>query len=119
MKQEKIGLGMISLIGVAMAITGVLKIVGAEEAAKGFGNDMAPYILAVVEFIIAALIMIPKRRLLGIILAASYIGGIIAFSWLHEGELPIVGIVLNIILYVGTVLYRPGLMNNSIEQTQV
>jgi len=51
----------------------------------------------------------PKTRLLGIILAASYFGGVIAFSWLVEKELPIPGVVLNTILYIGTALMFPTL----------
>ncbi|MEL6274701.1 MAG: hypothetical protein AAFU03_06355, partial [Bacteroidota bacterium] len=107
----RIGLIMIGLIGLVMVATGILKMFGADEAAKGFGNPIAPYILAVVQFLIATAIALPRTRLLGVILAASYIGGITAFSWLHEEELPIIGIVLNTILYIGAALYRPGLMD--------
>lgn len=113
MDKQKIGLYLLFAIGAAMALTGVFKIVGAEEAGQNFGNTSAPYILAVVEFIIAAAIFLPKTRMLGAILAASYIGGIIAFSWLHEGETPVVGIALNTVLYVGVALYRPFVTNNS------
>lgn len=112
MDKQKIGLYIIFFIGGVMALTGTLKIVTAAEAAEEFGNETAPYLLAVVQLLIAAAIFVPKTRLLGGILAASYIGGIIAFSWLHQGEAPIVGIVLNTVLYAGLALYRPFVTNN-------
>lgn len=112
MNKEKIGLVLIGLVALICALTGVFKIVGAEEAAEGFGNPNAPYILAIVEFTIAAAIAIPRTRLLGVILAASYFGGVIAFSWLAEKELPLPGIAISIVLYLGAALYRPFLTNN-------
>lgn len=114
MNKQKIGLWMIYFMVIPMAIPGVLKIVGAEDGAEMFGNAAVPYILAVIQFLIAGALLLPKTRLLGVILEASYIGGIIAFSWLHEGETPIIGIVLNIILYVGAALHWPKLMTGEV-----
>jgi hypothetical protein len=106
--------GQYALFAVAgvLLLTGVFKIFSAEEAAKEFGNDTAPYILAVIEFIIATAIIIPKTRLLGVLLAASYFGGAIAFAWLVEGELPIVQVTISTVIYVGAALYRPFLQHN-------
>ncbi|MFT5998690.1 MAG: hypothetical protein ACI81P_001144 [Neolewinella sp.] len=115
MDKQKAGLWMIYLVAVAMFIPGVLKIVGAEDGAVIFGNPTAPYILAVIQFLIVGALMMSKTRLLGVILAASYIGGIIAFSWLHIPELPIIGIVLNIILYVGAALHWPKLTTGNLD----
>lgn len=117
MNKEKSGMYMVMLVGGVMALTGVLKIVGAEEAAKEFGNSNAPYILAVVEFITAAAIFIPRTRMLGIILAASYFGGAIAFSWLAKEEMPLVQMAISAILYIGAALYRPSLQDNSAVTT--
>jgi hypothetical protein len=115
MDKQKIGLWMLYLVAAVMGITASFKIVGAEDGVELFGNASAPYILAVVQLIILATLVMAKTRLLGVILAASYIGGIIAFSWLHVPELPIIGIVLNIILYVGAALHWPKLTTGNLD----
>lgn len=113
MNKGKIGLILLGLVGVALLLSAIGKIVGAEEAAATFGKPQAPYILAAIEFICLAALLAPKTRMLGIILSASYFGGAIAFSWLGENELPIAGIVVSIVLYVGAYLYRPTLSDGA------
>lgn len=112
MNKEKYGQYALFAVAGVLMLTGFFKVFDAEEAAKEFGNDTAPYILAVVEFIVAAAIIFPKTRLLGVLLAASYFGGAIAFAWLVEGELPIVQIAISTVIYVGAALYRPFLQHN-------
>ena len=112
MNREKIGLLLLGLVTLAMFVTGTFKIVGAEEAAKAFGNDSAPYILAITEFLTAVALLLPRTRLLGVILAASYLGGATAFAWLAGNEVPGASLALLVILYVGAALYRPALTDN-------
>ena len=119
MSKQKIGVGLLYFIAFALAATGVLKIVGAAEAGEKFGNMNAPYILGVVELLIAVAIVLPKTRLLGVILAASYFGGAIAFSWLAEGETPGASMALNALLYAGAYLYRPSLADGGPVGTPV
>ncbi|MEL6391853.1 MAG: hypothetical protein AAFO91_04305 [Bacteroidota bacterium] len=114
MSSQKIGLYLVYLIGLALGASGIFKFIGAEEAAQAFGSSQAPYILGLVDLLIAAAIFIPRTRLLGVILAASYIGGIIAFSWLHEGETPAIGIAMNTLLYVGAALHWPKLQEGKV-----
>ncbi|OAV46284.1 DoxX family protein [Lewinella sp. 4G2] len=119
MNKQKIGLILLGLVGFALLGSGVIKFVKpAEFAAEMNGNTMAPYILGVVELIALAALAIPRTRLLGVILAASYWGGAMAFSWLHAGEMPIAPIVLSVLTYVGAYLYRPSLGDGS-PTTQV
>lgn len=92
MNKQKIGSGLLYFIAFALAATGLLKFIGAAEMGEKLGNVNAPYILGVVEWLIAGALVFPKLRMLGIILAASYFGGAIAFSWLGEDELPLAGI---------------------------
>ena len=115
MDKKKIGLYMVYLVAVVLCLTAVLKIVGgAEGGVEHFnGNASAPYILAVVQVLTAIAIFLPKTRLLGVILAASYFGGVIAFSWLAQGELPIPGIVLSTILYAGAAMVYPTLRDGT------
>ena len=114
MRAPIIGKYLLFLIAGVLALTGVFKIVGATEAAAEFGNASAPYILAGVDFLIAVAVFVPRTRLLGVILAASYFGGVICFQWLNEGELPLVGIAINTVLYIGAALYRPGLRSGTV-----
>ena len=113
MNAPTIGRYLLFFIGGLLLLTGGFKIFGAAEAAEEFGNANAPYILAVVEIIAAIAIFVPRTRLLGVLLAASYFGGVICFQWLNEGEFPIVGMGINAILYIGAALYRPGLRDGS------
>lgn len=115
MNKQKIGLWMLYLVAAAMGITATFKIVGAEDGLELFGNASAPYILAAVQILILVALLMSKTRLLGVLLAASYIGGIIAFSWLHVPEPPIVGIALNIVLYVGAALHWPKLTTGDLS----
>lgn len=109
MNKEKNGFYILVLVAAVLVLSGIFKLVSAEEAAKEFGNTSAPYILGILELIMAAAILTPKTRFLGIILAASYFGGTIAFTWLHEGETPMVQMAINAILYIGAALYHPAL----------
>ncbi|MEM8584612.1 MAG: hypothetical protein AAGF87_10100 [Bacteroidota bacterium] len=113
MSSQKIGLYLVLFIGLGLGLTGVFKITSASPDGE-FGGLMPYYILAAIDFAIAAAVLIPKTRLLGVILAASYIGGIIAFSWLSKGESPITGIVMNTVLYVGAALHWPKLREGKV-----
>ena len=109
MSKHRIGRILLYVIVFVLVASGIFKFVGAEALGEGLGNANAPYLLAVVELLIASAILIPITRMLGIILAASYFGGAICAAWLIEGEFPIVPIVVNTLLYVGAYLYRPSL----------
>lgn len=109
MNQRTISYVLIGLAALALLGSGVVKILNAAEMGEAFGNPNVPYILAVTEFLIVAAIAIPRTRMLGLILGASYFGGAIAVSWLMEGEFPVAGIIVNTILYAGAWLYRPSL----------
>ncbi|MEM6769385.1 MAG: hypothetical protein AAF597_02275 [Bacteroidota bacterium] len=109
MKKSTIGLILIGLVGLALLGSGIGKLVNSAEMATQFGSANRAIILAIIEFAVLGALALPATRKLGIILAASYFGGAIAFSWLAENEMPIPGIVVNVLLYVGAVLYYPSL----------
>lgn len=111
MNKQRIGLLLIGLVGLALAASGVGKLMDPTSIT----DEILPEnlrILGIIELIIVVCLALRPTRLLGVILAASYIGGIIAFSWLVEGETPLVGIALNVVLYAGAALYRPWLTKN-------
>lgn len=117
MKKQTIGLVLLGLVGLALLATGILKLVGGEEVAQVFGGETRPIILALIQFTVLGVLAVPATRKLGVILAASYLGGAIAFSWLAANELPIPGIVLSIMLYVGAALYYPSLTDSKPDAT--
>lgn len=112
MTKSRIGLILIGLVGFALLASGIMKFTQPAEMVDMMG--VGPLLtLAVVELLIVAALLITRTRMLGIILAASYIGGIIAYSWLAAGETPVIGIVLNTLLYAGAALYRPWVTSNA------
>lgn len=112
MNKKTIGLVLLGLAAFAFAGSGMAKLVAPDEEMLKMGSNLT--VLAVIEFLIVAAIAIPKTRLLGIILGASYFGGVIAFQWLVEGQaFPIVGVLLNTILFAGAALHYPSLTDGA------
>lgn len=75
--------------------------------------DKLPYIsslplLGLISLICVILYLIPKTSNVGFFLMCSYFGGVIVGE-LAMGEIPLVGIVLSICLYIGTMLRKPEL----------
>lgn len=112
MTKERIGLILLGLVGLALLGSGLMKFTQPAEMVEAIGS-MPLYFLGLVELLIVASLAMKPTRLLGIILAASYTGGIIAFSWLAADEVPLAGLILSTMLYVGAALYRPWLTNNT------
>ena len=108
MKKERIGLILVGLVGLALVASGIMKLVAAPpEVVEAMGANLP--LLATVEIATVVVMAIPRTRLLGILLMASYLGGVIAFEWLEQGGYPVAGVILNTLLYVGAALYRPWL----------
>ena len=99
-----LGLAAFALVG-----SGAAKLFAEPEAGMPARFLAMTSYLAIIEFLIVIALAIPKTRKLGIILAASYFGGVIAFQWLIEGQaFPLVGVILNTLLYAGAALYYPS-----------
>ncbi len=118
MKKKTIGLILLGFVAFALVGSGFAKLFAEPEPGTSERvMSMMPY-LAVIEFLIVAAIAIPKTRKLGIILAASYFGGVIAFQWLIEGQaFPVVGVVLNTLLYASAALLYPSLTDGTAGAT--
>ena len=65
-------------------------------------------ILGFILFVCIALYLIPKTSNIGFFLLCSYFGGIIV-GRIAQGESPMLGIGLAILLYLGTMLRKPEL----------
>lgn len=113
MKRKTIGMILLGLAAFALAGSGAAKLFAEPEATMPARVvSMLPY-LAIIELLIVIAIVLPATRKLGIILAASYFGGVIAFQWLIEGQaFPVVGVILNTLLYAGAALYFPALTDS-------
>ena len=110
MTRKRIGLILLGLAGFAFLGSGIAKLVAPDEDMQAMGGKLI--VLAVIEFLIVGALALPRTRLLGVILGASYFGGVIAWQWLvQDHPVPVVGILLNTILYAGAALYYPGLTN--------
>jgi hypothetical protein len=117
MNRKKIGLVLLGLTAFAFAGSGTMKLVAPDEEVMKMGSKLT--VLAIIEFLIVVAIVIPKTRLLGIILGASYFGGVIAFQWLIDMQpFSLVGVILNTILYAGAAMYYPSLTDGTAGVTE-
>ncbi len=108
MTKERIGLILIGLVGAVLVFSAVMKLVAAPpEVVEQMGGNLP--LLAAIEVLTVVVVVIPRTRLLGILLMASYLGGVIAQEWLVMPGPPLAGVILNTLLYVGAALYRPWL----------
>jgi len=75
--------------------------------------EKMPYIsslplLATLSLVCVIIYLIPKTSNIGFFLLCSYFGGAIVAE-LAMGEFPLIGILLSVFLYVGTMLKKPEL----------
>lgn len=119
MKRKTIGMILLGLAAFALVGSGAAKLFAEPEAGMPERFlEMKTY-LAIIEFLIVAALAIPKTRKLGIILAASYFGGVIAFQWLVEGQaFPVIGVILNTLLYASAALLYPSLTDGDSGVTE-
>ncbi len=96
------------LVGLALAGSAGMKLFAPPpEVRESMGSNLV--LLAIVELGTVVALAIPRTRLLGVLLVASYLGGVIAFEWLQMPGFPVAGVLLNTLLYAGAALYRPWL----------
>ncbi|WP_139211830.1 hypothetical protein [Neolewinella agarilytica] len=108
MSREKIGLALWGLAGLALLASGTAKVFGAEMMVNALGANTLW--VGLIEWACVLAMFLPTTRQLGFFLCASYLGGVIATEWLTMGGVPIPGLVLNTLLYVGIALYSPSAM---------
>lgn len=92
---------------------GINKVMKSEEMVKNFsyipnlGDKIQ--LVGLIILISLTLYWIPKTSKLGFLLLCSYGGGIIVTEMI-TGQIPIAGIMVTSLLYVGTILRRPSLL---------
>jgi hypothetical protein len=93
-------------------MAGIMKIIGNEEIqiimakATNFGDKLM--LMGILEIVILILYWIPRTMNIGFFLLASFGGGIIVAE-IVTGEMPIAGILITTLFYVGTILRKPTL----------
>jgi len=74
--------------------------------------------IGLIEWACVIAMFLPATRKLGFFLVASYLGGVIATEWVHGGGIPIPGLTLNTLLYLGIALYAPSAMGNLLGKSK-
>ncbi len=110
--RRTVGLVLIWLVGLALAASAVLKLlglVGDSASAGGFGPLLRP--LGIVGLAAAALLLVPMTHRLGLLLCTAYFGGAMAVSISDSGlaeALP--SAILQALLRTGATLRTPDLL---------
>lgn len=87
-----------------MILTSVPKIFSMDfmvENMEAAGMEISLPLLGLIELACAVIFLIPRTRNIGFLLAASFLGGVIATEWIHPPHIPVTGIVLQICLWTG------------------
>ncbi len=84
--------------------------------------EKLPYIdnlplLGALSLFCVVMYLIPKTSNIGFFLMCSYYGGVIVGE-LAMGEFPLIGILLSVLLYVGTMLRKPELLGTLLQREQ-
>lgn len=106
-----LGWAMSVFVCLGISASGIAKLLEAQPLVESLTKiNLQEYIIpiGILELVCVTLYLIPKTSNIGFFLMCSYIGGIIAAE-LAMGFGPGIGIVLGIVLYVGTMLRRPEL----------
>ena len=112
-KARKIAGYTISIIASFMLfMAGIMKIIGTEEMqinmakVTNFGDKLM--FIGILEISILILYWIPRTMNIGFFLLASFGGGIIVAE-IVSGGMPIAGIMVSTLFYVGTILRKPSI----------
>lgn len=118
-KKRKIAGYIISALpSVMLGLAGINKLAGVEwmqqnmEKIINFGE--LTLFIGILELFCLVLYWIPKTSNLGFFLLCSYSGGIIVAE-IVAGDMPIPGIIVATLLYVGTMLRKPSLFGLGIQ----
>lgn len=86
------------------------KLSGKEETLANINKigEINPALLGILSIVLVALYLLPKTSKIGFFLLCSYYGGVIVGE-IAMGEFPLIGIVMSVLLYVGTMLKKPEL----------
>jgi len=110
MSKQRIGMILWGLVGVLLFASGAAKVFGVEMMVEQLQEKTLW--VGLIEWACVIAMFLPATRNLGFFLCASYLGGVIAMEWVGTGGVPIPGVALNTLLYLGIALYAPSAMGN-------
>lgn len=108
-----IGYTLSIIASLMLLMAGIAKIMKSEEMVKNFSQipnfgDKVQLVGAII-LVCLALYWIPKTSSVGFLLLCSFGGGVIVAE-IVAGHMPIPGIVLTSLVYVGTILRKPAIL---------
>jgi len=93
----------------ALTFASISKLMGAPEMVESSAKmNINAQLLGAVLLVCLVLYLFPKTSNIGFFLLCSYLGGVIVAE-IIRGDMPTAGIVLSVLLYVGTMLRKPEL----------
>lgn len=112
-KGRKIAGYVLSILATIMlTISSIAKIVGVEAMKENLGKipNIGDSVLAIgsMELLLLAIYWIPKTSNIGFFLLCSLGGGLIVTEMI-SGQVPIPGLIITTLIYVGTLLRKPSL----------
>jgi len=108
--------GLVAFIFIGSAISKLIGGNGALAMAHSIGLEAGTFkIIAIVELLCAVLFIIPRTGILGTLLLAAYMGGVIATS-LEHGQSIILAIIIQAIVWIIAVVRFPELMQRFLNK---
>jgi hypothetical protein len=110
--RKKAGYTLSILASLVILTTGIMKVIGCTQMQlnmskiANFGDKVV--LMGMIELVILVLYWIPRTMNMGFFFLASFCGGFIV-AQIVVGEIPIPGIILSTLFYVGTMLRKPSL----------
>lgn len=77
------------------------------ENMESSGMEVSLFLLGSLELLCVILFLIPKTRKIGFLFTTAFIGGIIAMEWMTPPYSPVIGIILQVLLWTGMYFEYP------------
>ena len=110
--------GLVALVFIGSA---TMKLTGGPDVlkmAEGFGLDKTTFtFIAIIELTCLTLFLIPRTGILGTLLLAAYMGGVIV-THLEHGESIVAGVVIQALVWITAVLRFPELTSRISSKIQ-
>ena len=107
--RRRVGVALITLVGLILVASSITKLAGVPPVVRqldGFGFAGEVRLLGIMELASGALLLIPRTRSLGLLLASAFMGGAIATHLQHQ-ELPAQPAIVLTLGWLGIWLRHP------------
>ena len=79
------------------------------ENMEASGSEISLPLLGIIEILCAVIFLVPRTRNIGFLFVTAFLGGVISAEWMAPPHIPLTGIVLQILLWVGMYFENPDL----------